>query len=285
MKINITNIGLMLEELLSRDEHKNLTASLPPIYEFLTSLADTILFFKIPPTYGWENLFDMTVTPVLIEEFAHESTMVTEANVDDFYDFFYTTDCQNIVKDLIRVIVLNWPYANSTDASVEYIGGDYILDLEINKTDKRNIYYVPEQSVHTGVKEYKYIFNNEFTIFNILVPWSNEVEFKVFIENLSLLIPIWVSNLKRAKKIANRHSKEDIEEHEEDNNYKAELSHVVTPDNIKSMFDGLGTVEDRALIELAKMANAIPREPILNFNGWLYMDNSFIARYTKEPVK
>ena len=273
MKINITNIGLMLEELLSRDEHKNLAASLPPIYEFLTSLADTILFFKIPPTYGWENLFDMTVTPVLIEEFAHESTMVTEANVDDFYDFFYTTDCQNIVKDLIRVIVINWPYANSTNANVEYISGIYILDLEIEKTDKRNIYYVPEQSIHTEVKEYKYIFNNEFTIFNIWVPWSNEVEFKVFIENLSLSIPIWVSNLKRSKKITVY------------NNYVEELSYVVTPANIKSMFDGLGPIGDSVLIELAKMANSMPREPILNFNGWLYMDNSFIARYTKEPVK
>ena len=105
MKINITNIGLMLEELLNRDEHKKLAASLPPVYEFLTNLADTILFFKIPPTYGWENLCDMTVTPVLTEEFAHESTMVTEANVDDFYDFFYTSDCQIIVRDLIRVIV------------------------------------------------------------------------------------------------------------------------------------------------------------------------------------
>ena len=273
MKINVTNIGLMLEELLNRDEHKKLAASLPPVYEFLTNLADSILFFKIPPTYGWENLFDMTVTPVLTEEFAHESTMVTEDNVDAFYDFFYTRDCQNIVRDLIRVIVINWPYANSTNANVEYIGGVYILDLEINKTDKRNIYYVPEQSIHTGVKEYKYIFNNEFTIFNILVPWGNEVEFKVFIENLSLLIPIWVSNLKRSKKNTMYDS------------YEAELSHVVTPADIKSMFGGLGPIEDSVLIELAKMTNTIPREPILNFNGWLYMDNSFIARYTKEPAK
>ena len=102
---------------------------------------------------------------------------------------------------------------------------------------------------------------------------GNEVEFKVFIENLSLLIPIWVSNLKRSEKNTMY------------NSYEAELSHVVTPANIKSLFDGLGPIEDRVLIELAKMANNIPREPILNFNGWLYMDNSFIARYTKEPAK
>ena len=273
MKINITNIGLRLEELLNREEHKKLAASLPPVYEFLTNLADSILFYKIPPTYGWENLFNMTVTPVLIEEFANESTMVIEENVDDFYYFFYSIECQEITIDLIRVIVINWPYANSTNVNVEYISGTYILDLEINEKDKRNIYYVPEQSIHAGVKEYKYIFNNEFSIFNILVPWSNEIEFKVFIENLSLMIPVWVNYLKHLNK------------NPTNNQYQNELLYVITPDNIKSMFGGLGPIEDKTLIELAKMANNIPREPILNFNGWLYMDNSFIARYTKEPVK
>lgn len=267
MKILINEIGHKLEKIL--DSNKTLSSTLPYPHDILMELTNFILLYKVPPIPGWVKVYEMTNLNTLLEEYSSESLYVTEYNDENFHDFVYG-DMFNIIVDLIKIITINWPYGNECEADVYLKDGNYILDISIAETDKRNLYHLTEQAIILNKAEAKYNFKSEFLIFQEIIPDATPTCFKIFIEKLNILIDSNVRMENYLKKKLNLPSEEDLKK------YK------ITEEDIKSRYAGYDSIYSSKSVELSIFANNLYRDPLIKFNGWLPGDDSFDCRFFRE---
>lgn len=268
MVIDVTNDVLFLTTKL--EEGKNsmpVFNDLPAIKEIAEEIFEYCVRFKPLSLRGWENMYSMNIKMSMLDEYGSLSEHITGDNEEKFEVLVY--DYLDTVFDLfMKTIVENWHCYNDTGLYVFFKDGKYYLQLEISKDENMCICFTPEQTYDKNAVQFRYNFENEYTLFKTIINDALLSEFKIFIESLSTILCGKRFILRCDKIIATDESVID---------YKY---FIFKKEEIENPFHFYSNIYKEKSEELLQFANILDKNKILNFNGWMTI-NCLNFKYTK----
>lgn len=221
------------------------------VEDIVVEAITTILLYKPQGIYGDDLSSEFSN---FIEDFAnlmqtyYDDQVSTKEDNTDSYDMVYMLS--NTFSNLFRFILLNVPEKYYDDCTQVVIHKNDNYYLKINSNSFIKIYSEELDSIlvyDDNVPYTTYDYRNNFAIFKTILDEATELEFKLFIEILTMI---------------NMENKEEF-----DRNFLL---------NCMRNFDRYNKVID----ELHNLAYSIPTNVTKNFNGWL--GDRLIARILQD---